>query len=326
LSIEKTQDSYYNFLDRLRYFLKEKRYILRAANTAFTFGAYNLSCNSYILSPTEKRIQQLINESSIELFPKQIADALHVKQGTIRPHLRRMLLKGIIVQPYKGAYCDKSTYDVRFVRLLVHNLRLHFCVVGDVEHWEHEEVVGGVKVFVCFGSERRLVSGRISYDVGMDRAACLLAVNRWIDICEKRLGHEIGDLVLSVFELNKDYAGLKLEGGIHCVTKRVLLDTIERVYQKEDAVRHEYRINKKMTLTQFDQVFNSDSASMLGVQSNLDNQRQLNELKEAQKFMNLRLLEIQKMQEALVKAITSLAGSPESTDTRSKSLGPDYSR
>jgi len=94
------------------------------------FGGY--------LSPAEKRIYDVISKSSQALFPKDIATELHMKLGTVRPALRRMLDKRRIKQPCKGAYCDPVTYDVRFHPLLVHNVRLHFCVEEDLIHWESE--------------------------------------------------------------------------------------------------------------------------------------------------------------------------------------------
>jgi hypothetical protein len=185
------------------------------------------------LSKAEKRILEVISKSPDAIFPKQIYEQLNMKAGTVKPLLRLMVHKGVIMQPYKGAYCDKITYDVRWHPLGVHNVRLHFLTEEALESWERTEVVGGVTVYVCFGSERRKVSGRISYDPGMNRPACMLAVDRWISIAEDHLGREIKDLVLTTCEVNKDYAGIKIDGSVHCATKKVLKDTLERVYDKE---------------------------------------------------------------------------------------------
>lgn len=88
---------------------------------------------------------------------------------------------------------------MRFVPLCVHNVSLRF-FAGTVSHWVKDEVVGGVKIHVCFGQERRKVSGFIACDVGMSHDACLLALNRWFDLAEGRLGKPVSDLELLTFE------------------------------------------------------------------------------------------------------------------------------
>jgi hypothetical protein len=270
--------------------------------------SYNgLSTTGQRLSKTEQKILSVVSKASESITPKEICDQLNMKSGTVKPVLRVMLHKGVLLQPFKGAYCDRITYDVRWHPLLVHNVRLHFRVVERLVHWECLENVGGVDVFVCFGSERNTVSGRLSYDRGMNRPACMLAIDRWISIAEKRLGHEIGDLVLTTCEVNKDYAGLKIDGGVHCATKKVLKDVLERIYEKEEGVRHEYRLMKNMTLTQFDQIFDKGLDQILGVANNLDNQKELSELRQAQVFMNRRMLETQCSVQAIEKKIVNQA-------------------
>lgn len=291
----------------------------------------NHSCNGYKLSPIETDILDTINESAIELFPKQIAEQLGKKLGTIRPYLRRMLIKGVIFQPYKGTYCNRITYDVRFVPLLVHNLRLCFQVVGDVVSWVFDEVVGGVGLHVCFGSERHKVSGWLKCDRGMNRDTCFLALYRWIDVVEKRLGYEIPELFVSTLEANRDYAGTRLDGDFHAISKRMFLDTIERIYQKEEnVVRSEAKISRPMTLTQVEEIFNKGSTGFLVAEQNLDNRRSLEDLRNAMKFMNQRELEIQRTVDALAKAFIDLkevlVNQDKGSGVGSKPLGKsDYS-
>ena len=281
---------------------------------------HNSSCNSCVqhysgkLSAIEKRIYEILLKTPEPLTPKQITEKLNedthrklIPTGTVRPILRKMKTKGVIKQPYSGAYCDKITYDVRFHPLLVHNVRMHFLTEESLESWETTEVVGGVKVHVHFGSERHKVSGWISYDRGMNRPACMLAVDRWIAICEKRLGREVKDLVLTTCEVNRDYDGCRLDGEVHCVSKKVFKDTLERVYQREDAVRHEFRLMKNMTLTQFDMIFNQGLDSVIGVQTVYDNSRELAELRQAQTFMNRRMMETKDSVQAIEQKIVKQA-------------------
>ena len=153
----------------------------------------NTSDNSYLCSHSwsvEARVFHIIDASETELRPAEIARKLHAPKkptpgqySSVRVFCRKLLEKGKILQPYLGSYCNKITYGVRFVPLCVHNISLRSFVCQDVKSWEKDEFVGGVKIHVCFGSERRKISGYIACDVGgMSHDACLLALHRWFDV------------------------------------------------------------------------------------------------------------------------------------------------
>ena len=272
----------------------------------------NQSLNSYLptkLFPAEKRILSILRESPQELGPiqvwRKINEDKNQKQlsiGTVKPLLRKLASQGVIRQPYHGTYCDRITYDVRFDPIGVHNLRLRFLVEEGLDGGEVNEVVGGVKIHVHFGMERHLVSGWIGYDKGMNRPTALMAVDRWIEICERKLGHQVKDLVLTSCEVNRDYKGFKLDGEVHCLSVKVLKDTLERVYQKVDEIRQEFRIVKNMTLTQFDMMFNQGLDKILGVQTVADNAFELSELRKAQTYQNRHLLELTEKLNEVIKA------------------------
>lgn len=246
------------------------------------------------------RILKLIDESEVELTPAQISLKLGLNRSTTRNYLRKLVKENKLVQPYPSAYCNKITYGVRFVPLMVHNVRLRFFVGGDVVSWECVEVVGGVKVFVCFGSERRLVSGFVSCDVGMSREACLLALHRWFDLVEGRLGRVVDGVEVTSFEVNKDYAGVRLDGGLACYTKTGLFGLVERVYQKErNVVRAERKVSKSMSVTEFESLLHGGVSGYNVTQANFALMRKVDELTEALKFTNSQVLQLTKITEAL---------------------------
>lgn len=259
----------------------------------------NTSLNSYSSLSCEERILKLIDESEIELTPIEISKKLHANHATVRGYLRKLLAKNLVVQPYPGSYCNKITYGVRFVPLCVHNVRLLVGVLGDVVHWEFCEVVGGVKVFVCFGSERRRVSGFVSCDVGMSRSACLLALHRWFDVVEERLGCEVGEVVVQSFEVNKDYVGLRLD-GVQCVTKKGLFEMVERVYQKENnVIRREYKVSRGVSITEFEALLQGGVTGYNVNQGFFVLTQKLDRLTEALKFTNSQFLQLAKLVEAM---------------------------
>jgi len=265
----------------------------------------------------EERILRLIDESEIELAPYEIARKVHAKRSTVRVILRKLLDRGLILQPYPGAYCNKITYGMRFVPLCVHNVSLRF-FAGTVSHWEKDEVVGGVKIHVCFGQERRKVSGYIACDAGMSHDACLLALDRWFDIVEDRLGRSVVDLELLTFECNKDYYGVRLD-GVQCVTKKDLYGMVERVYQKEEnLVRKEWKVSQPMSVNAFEATLKKGISEHDRVQAAFELREEVKRVSEAVKFANSRLYELEKLSTAMFTALTKLvdyaAGSQEASE------------
>jgi hypothetical protein len=264
----------------------------------------------------EKRILNIINEASLELTPLGIAEKLREKypdfqinRSSIRKFCRRMLEKNLLLQPYPGAYCNKVTYGMRFVPLTVHNVSLRVSLSEDIDSWVKDEFVGDVKVHVCFGSERRKVSGYIANDFGMGKDACLFAIHRWFDIAEGHLGRALPEpLELTSFEQNRDFGGLRID-GVQCVTKKGLDGMIERVYQKEEGlVRAEHKVSKSMTFTEFESLLQGGVPGYNQTQAQFALMQQVGALTEALKFTNSRLIEIERQNQALMKWIVDHNG------------------
>jgi hypothetical protein len=267
------------------------------------------SCVSRRNWSIENRAFHVIDASEIELRPAEIARKLHAPKKptrgqytTVRGVIRKLLEKGLILQPYVGAYCNKITYGVRFVPLAVHNISLRSFVCQDVASCEKDEFVGGVKIHVCFGSERRKISGYIACDVGgMSHDACLLALHRWFDIVQDHLGWQLSDLEILTFECNKDYHGIRID-GVQCVTKTDLFGMIERVYQKEEnLVRKEQKTVVAMSVNKFEEAISKGFNDSVNSQANFEIKREVKANSDALKFTNSRLLEMERLLEGLYK-------------------------
>ena len=272
----------------------------------------NTSYNSYLSRKSwsvEARVFQIIDASEIELRPAEIARKLHAPKKptsgqytSVRIFCRKLLEKGMILQPYLGAYCNKITYGVRFIPLAVHNISLRSFVCQDVKSWEKDEFVGGVKIHVCFGAERRKISGYIACDVGgMSHDACLLALNRWFDIVQDHLGWQLNDLQILTFECNKDYHGVRID-GVQCVTKTDLFGMVERVYQKEEnLVRKERKTARPVSVNKFEEAISMGFAESEKVQANFELKQEVKGNSEALKFNNSRLLSMERLLEAIYR-------------------------
>jgi hypothetical protein len=290
---------------------------LVASSDNSTNTASNTSLNCLASSKrwsVENRVFHVIDASEIELRPVEVARKIHAPHKptkgqctTVRGIIRKLLDKELIIQPYPGAYCNKITYGVRFVPLSVHNISLRSFVCQDVKHWEIDEFVGGVKLHVCFGSERRKISGYLACDVGgMSHDACLLALNRWFDLVNDHLGFQLNDLEILTFECNKDYHGIRLD-GVQCITKIDLYGMVERVYQKEEAlVRKERKITKPMSVNRFEQAISKGFADTERSQHSFELREEVKRNTDALKFTNSRLLQLERLNEAMFGALTKL--------------------
>lgn len=267
------------------------------------------SCVSRRSWSIENRVFHVIDASEIELRPAEIARKLHAPKKptrgqytTVRGVIRKLLEKGLILQPYIGAYCNKITYGVRFIPLAVHNISLRSFVCQDVKSWEKDEFTGGVKIHVCFGSERRKISGYIACDVGgMSHDACLLALNRWFDIVQDHLGWQLSDLQILTFECNKDYHGVRID-GVLCVTKTDLFGMIERVYQKEEnLVRKEQKTVVPMSVNKFEEAISKGFNETSNSQANFELKREVKGNSDALKFNNSRMLSMERLLEGIYK-------------------------
>jgi hypothetical protein len=79
----------------------------------------------------EARAYHIINASEIELKPCEIARMIHApkkptngQNTTVRGVCAKLLQKGLVLQPYPEAYCNKITHGLRFYPLSVHNTSL----------------------------------------------------------------------------------------------------------------------------------------------------------------------------------------------------------
>jgi len=276
--------------------------------TAKEAGNGGNSCyNSHGEFSPANRILSVIDASQVELTPLEISEKTGLNRSSVRQYLRNLLQQGKVVQPYPGAYCNRVTHGMRFNPLTVHNISLRVTVNEDLLSWVGEEKVGDVKVHVCFGSERRKISGYIANDAGMSKDACLLAIQRWMDMAEKRLGRPLPEpLELLCFEVNKDYSGLRLD-GVQCVTKKDLMGIIERTYQKEEGViRHEHKVNQSMSLQQFESLIQGGVVGYSMTQLNYQLLQRVDRLTEALKFTNSHIIELEKQNNVIMRRMLAM--------------------
>jgi hypothetical protein len=190
--------------------------------------------------------------------------------------------------------------------LCVHNVTLLAKVCQNLKHWEVDEIIGGVKIHVCFGKEKKQVTGYIACDGGMSHDAFLLALNRWFEIVEGRLGYCLQDLKLQTIEFNKDHCGFRID-GFQCITKSDLYGSIDRIYQKEkDVVRQERKITQPMSLNKFEAEIHKGLGEIGRSQERLELQQEVKRNSDAIKFTNSRILEVERLAGAIYQHMAKL--------------------
>lgn len=248
------------------------------------------SCHdSHYGSSVRERILKFVNDSDIEVTPKEISDSLGINHSTARNFLRDLYDIGKISQPYHGAYCSNRMHAVRFVPVRVHNL-----VLSVPAPWldftdEVVEMVGSVKIRVQYGIDRRRITGFISCDGGMDKDALLFAVDKFIDIVKSRTNRVVESVVVRTVEINRDYLCVNLKDA-QCITRKRLVDVLERIYQREsNVVRHEFKISREMSVDELLALVQSGASSYDLQQGVFMIDQRLESLTEVVKFV-LRLL------------------------------------
>ena len=240
-------------------------------------------------------IQECLESSEIELFPSQIAQKLRLNISTVKTYLRRLAAEGKVIQPYRGAYCNRVTYGVMFVPIRVHNviLSLDGAWLGELKVPDVVEFTGDVKVGLLFGCERRKVTFRLSCDAGMDRRALLFALHRGYDLYERYSKQPVRDIVVSTFEMNRDFHGVRLDRVVGTYTRQCFEEFLDRVYQKEeDIVRGEMKISREMKVEEVLSLLHGGVPALELTQGVFLLKQSVERLVDAIKFHNQQLQEI----------------------------------
>ena len=211
------------------------------------------SYNSYGSLSTKGTMVEILQREQRPLTPKEISwisrkDSRFktLNHSTVKVYCRQLLDDGKVQQPIYGYYeVTKPMYGVGGgVGVRVHDLRLVWCVgrVGVVP--DFFDAVGGVSVQVVFGSKRGKVSATVGCDDGMDFHTVCFAVARVKEVALEKVGVNLNLFPCEVCcEFNEDYYDLRLD-GVKCATVNSFLGDLERIYNKDNCLRSEVKVEK----------------------------------------------------------------------------------
>ena len=204
-------------------------------------------------------------------------------------------------------------YRCNFVPgMMVVPLRVHNVILGVSAPWlrrsgEVEEWVGDVKIRLQFGVQRRRVTIRLSCDAGMDKRTLVFALNRAYDLFERETGRRVENVVVKTFEVNRDFHGVRLDGGLKCYTRKGFFEFIDRVYQKgEGVVRAEVKVSREVTPDELLALVHGGVPSFEVTQGVFVLSQKVEKLTEALKFQNELLSKVVRLNEALMNEVIKL--------------------
>jgi len=169
------------------------------------------------------------------------------------------------------------------------------------------EEVEDVRIRLQFGLQRRRVTVWLSCDGGMDRRTLLFALNRAYDLFEAKTGRRVERVVVKTFEVNRDFHGVRLDGGLKCFTRKGFFEFIDRVYQKDvSTVRSEVKVCREVGVEEFLSLLHGGVPSFEVTQGVFVLSRKVEKLAEAIKFQNELLVQVVRINEALMREIVKL--------------------
>ena len=111
----------------------------------------------------------------------------------------------------------------------------------------------------------------------------------------------VDKLVLKTFEVNRDFQGTRIDGA-KCYTRMGLFGVIERIYQKDEfTVRAEQKVSNKMSVDEFTSLIRGGVTSYNMTQGLFMLVKKIDELVDAQKFANGRLIDMKRRIDDLEK-------------------------
>lgn len=199
------------------------------------------------------KILEALKNAPEGLTPKEMARRTGIKHSTVKSYLRELDGKGIVERKVRGLYVvsEKGHEDIDLPN--IHNMRLMAELPEDldIEHEEREIEFPFAEMTVEIGETHHRATGTVSAEPPLPfEVGCLLGKVFGYEV-ERAVGYEVDheeDVMVSSCEFNKDHFGVRLD-GINSVTLRDLYEGVEeKLYQRDESIRHETRILRSLTL------------------------------------------------------------------------------
>lgn len=213
--------------------------------------------STYIARKREETIVKILKVSEIGLTPKLIAFESNrtdypIKHNTVKSILKRLELSKRVIKESRGYYklVDDSTHEDDIFSYNLHNIVLTYSFDALTIDSKISETINAYlgKITFGIGAKSKKATMCISTDYPFSFASIgLLAIyfeQKIIEHCGIKIS--ANKILIKSIEFNKDYKGLKLE-GINSLTLTNCVANF-KIYQKENRVRKEYRINEPISM------------------------------------------------------------------------------
>jgi hypothetical protein len=245
-SVDSTQNV--PFAQESTFYAKNHANKTKIAEKPIVKQSYNFNYRG-LLNATEQKVLETVENSELPITPLEISQKTKINHNSVKVYLRTLKKRNLVVQPYRGEYVSAKKVvtsdrciggkvtDKGEVLPRVHNLRFKFSYVGErgiVKELNYDVA----KVTAAIGSNGVANVYVACSREGLDFSAyrvLMSAVRR-----ELRVPKD-SSVVVTGFELNIDYKGIKLD-GVKALTLSAFDGSFERLYQKHrDVLRSEVR-------------------------------------------------------------------------------------
>jgi len=195
----------------------------------------------------KRKILSVLEKNPEGLFPKPVARYAGLNPSTVRSYLRELEDEGK-VENEGGIYSViEENHEGEIPLPNIHNMRVEVDIPEEVEveHKEEEYEFPFAEMSIEVGETNHRATGVISAEPPVSLNVGYLLTKTFADEVQRLVGFEVDyeeEVTINSCEFNKDHFGVRLDGA-NCITFRDLYEGVEeKLYNKEDKVRHEVRL------------------------------------------------------------------------------------
>jgi len=187
------------------------------------------------------------------ICPTILAFETGIGHGCIRRILREMKKDCVVRQKYpRGPYylVQDSTHGIKKDPKF-QNITLQCRAKNPIERVKKVYEYKIATLSIESGKKSGKITGRISAEPPLTHREMCLMGDFFISLIGELFGEtpDPHDIQVVTLEVNWDYPNMRLE-GVSCITLEDLFG-LEKVYNREDGVRHEYKVKVALTLKEF---------------------------------------------------------------------------
>ncbi|MDD5418144.1 MAG: hypothetical protein PHW96_04670 [Candidatus Nanoarchaeia archaeon] len=206
-----------------------------------------MSYNKYHGHHLKDRILEAVRLYPEGATPKFISNTLKLNHSTVRAYMRDMFRRGILKQNYKYGFYSVIKTIHGITNYNIHNIYLTYTFTDINLTTSHKKIrFDNIKLKLYFGKKSKKATCSVSSDKPLSLREFLMAKYVFESEVKKELNIDyLPELYVKSVEINEDFRGVRME-GINAVTWTNFIGMLEKVYNKKEKVRKEYKVSVPM--------------------------------------------------------------------------------